>query len=509
MLPRRSANKFGLILSIFCIFMINMSTVSANQLNSQAQMLKFIEKASGDEIEDYKLKNIDFDSDQPNFYLATVNFLINQKQELVEDQMLREFFLNSSEVRKLFNASPKLPERYNAFDLKLIKERYDNILSSIDFLQQQRLATFSKEVFANNDTNDSHFDLIEDLNNIERLLFGVSSEVLLDGTSEIDQMLSAGMGLSRSGSPSTETSRSDSSQTPDSPQTDDSDSDPGSPDQQTDNQPRVSPEPTECQSDPELEKQLKDFQENQNNDTNNSDQAEDAPSSTNDENRSSGSNQNRNSNTNNTNQDPVANPPSSSLPVLEPFELECEEGAIFCFKKEEVLGRWGLVLPEIKNCVQCQIETFQGFMNQLLAQNLIPKKVTGNIGELPFCKAALAKSVAGFDFTIISKSIRQPYPVEPMTVEELTEIAPKQDKVLTGDKNVPDPTEQQLQKSLDRANRESADLERSIYSIQEGYSLIAGRMDLFNQLLDSLINNINALQRAAENLTKKKKCSDL
>ena len=92
MLPRRSANKFGLILSIFCIFMINMSTVSANQLNSQAQMLEFIDKASGDEIEDYKLKNIDFDSDQPNFYLATVNFLINQKQELVEDQMLREFF---------------------------------------------------------------------------------------------------------------------------------------------------------------------------------------------------------------------------------------------------------------------------------------------------------------------------------------------------------------------------------------------------------------------------------
>ena len=101
--------------------MLNMTTVSANLLNSQAQMLEFIDKASGDEIEDYKLKNIDFDSDQPNFYLATVNFLINQKQELVEDQMLREFFLNSSEVSKLFNASPKLPERYNAFDLKLEK----------------------------------------------------------------------------------------------------------------------------------------------------------------------------------------------------------------------------------------------------------------------------------------------------------------------------------------------------------------------------------------------------
>jgi len=503
---RQNVNKaLGLICGTFLLLGFSISAFAS--IGQQQAMLQNFEKAINKKIHKFELDDIDFDSSAPNIYATILNYLSKQKQELVYDKLRMEFQITPEQTQNLIQ-NDKLPKDYKGFDKETIISRYNQLITSVEVLQKQKLEIFTKELFANNNTSDSPFDLIDDLTRIEQILFASQSEVLLDGTSQLDKITGLSKRPSLSRSPRPETSPTPPSgsapEDPDQPQT-------NQPEGQQAQTPQISsdPSPNECQADPDLESQINEFEQNRPETSSSTDSPSDTGSDDSSSggpraNNTSGGGGSQSSNSNNNRQ----GNPNSSLPPTEPTEIKCEEGEIFCFVKEEVMGRWGLVMPAFKNCVNCQVKTMQEFMKQLLSQNLAPKKVTGNFGEFPYCKVALKKSVAGIDFTVISKAIRPLPPQPPAPINELIPPDPSEVvsiKTKVGD--IEDVTVARVQEALNKANQETANLQVMISNIQGGYKQIIQRIDLFNQLLNSLVSGVEALQRATDKLTRKEVCT--
>jgi len=511
------SNLAPIIVGIF-IFLGPWTGFLANSISIEQTVALLIEKATGEDLDDYDLDDIEFTEDKSNVYLTVLNYLSVQKQEVINQKMAREFNIDPQEIQDLVELA-KLPPKYK-FEPAYARARYDQIAAASETLQKQKLEIFAREIFANNDTDDSPFDLIQDLDRIESILFATRSEVMLSGTSQPDKLPSAGLTTTplSSTTPTPTTPRPDSQDQPDQ-------SDPQTPDSQDqpEQEPQVqapvspSPEPNECSTDSNLEDQLNDFEQSQatNSQTQgsstgsdqNPDSGPSSPPATGGTTPNTSAPGGGGSQANNSGE-PSAQPATRLMDVPDVNEVACPDDSIFCIVKEEVLGTWGLVIPSNLSCVQCQVDLFNQYMKDLLSNNLLAKKVTGNFAEFPFCKASLKKTVVGIDFAIISKSIRDPYPIKQATVASV-EPTPPPAEVATktqSDTAVEDPQKARLQEALDQANKEASEFEKQIKDIQEGYQDIGNRIDTFNTLLVSLKDAFAGLKQATDNLTKKEVC---
>lgn len=497
------SNLAPIIVGMF-IFLGPVTGFLANSISIEQTVALLIEKATGEDLDDYDLDDIEFTEDKSNVYLTVLNYLSVQKQEVINQKMSREFNINPQEIQDLVELG-QLPPKYK-FDPAYARARYDQIAAAADTLQKQKLEIFAREIFANNDTDDSPFDLIQDLDRIESILFATRSEVMLSGTSQPENLPSAGLTRTPMSS-AAPTTRPDSSNQPE--QSDPQNPDPqDQPEQDSQAQTPVSPspEPNECSTDSNLEDQLNDFEQSQaarsqSSESNQTSDSQESSTSTDSTPGPGGSQANNSSATS-------SQPATRLMDVPDVNEIACPDDSIFCIVKEEVLGTWGLVIPSNLSCVQCQVDLFNQYMKDLLSNNLLAKKVTGNFAEFPFCKASLKKTVVGIDFAIISKSIRDPYPIKQATVASIEPTPPPSEVATTplSDTAVVDAQKARLQEALDQANKEASEFEKQIKDIQSGYQDLGNRIDTFNTLLVSLKDAFAGLKQATDNLTKKEVC---
>ena len=361
----------------------------------------------------------------------------------------------------------------------------------------------------NNETSDSPFDLIQDLTDLEKILFNSQSEVLLDGMFESQKLSGLPMGFSNV-QPSGSTP--DNNQEESSQGGDNNDQDPNegqTPDTQSGDIDLIPQSQTsECDLDPDLSDQLKELDENKNsNQTGSNDQDREAqpggdnkPDEKPDEERQ---------NTQVTSRDQATSPlPFSDYPTL---NNECPEDQMFCLKQENIMGRWGLVIPEDRNCIACKVSQIKAGMSQVLAVNLVPKKVTGNFGEFPYCKEELKKSLILFDFRILSRPMRADDPTTEVTQANVSDILPSISPLETSTiptRNILERDEEasNLEQAIQAANVESDRFTDEINDLKQGYTDILSRIDLFNRHMKTISTGIKSLRDNANELTKKKKC---
>lgn len=499
----RQPNVFKALLGLFIIVILsNPVTIAANQVNDKA-VFQYLDAAKNSDIED--LTNIDFSEDIPNAYLSIAKFYLSDAQDLVFDSLSNEFVVSESVIRDVV-LNNKQPKNLNAVN---VRERYRQASKDLKKIQEQKITTYAREVFMNNETSDSPFDLIQDLTDLEKILFNSQSEVLLDGMFESQKLSGLPMGFSNV-QPSGSTP--DNNQEESSQGGDNNDQDPNegqTPDTQSGDIDLIPQSQTsECDLDPDLSDQLKELDENENsNQTGSNDQDREAqpggdnkPDEKPDEERQ---------NTQVTSRDQATSPlPFSDYPTL---NNECPEDQMFCLKQENIMGRWGLVIPEDRNCIACKVSQIKAGMSQVLAVNLVPKKVTGNFGEFPYCKEELKKSLILFDFRILSRPMRADDPTTEVTQANVSDILPSISPLETSTiptRNILERDEEasNLEQAIQAANVESDRFTDEINDLKQGYTDILSRIDLFNRHMKTISTGIKSLRDNANELTKKKKC---
>ena len=489
-------------------------SLASNQISDQS-VFEYINQSKGSQIKD--LTRIDFSDEQPNPYLSISKFYLKDAPNLVFEALSNEFVVAQDTIRDVVIRN-KRPDKLNVTN---VINRFKQASNDVRSIQNQKITTFAREVFMNNELDDSPFDLIADLSKLENILFKTQSEVLLDGMYDSSALTGLPMGFSNVSNqaspidPETDTEQSQNNEDQSSEPQDNQD--PSQIDQ-NDTQVEViqQPESNECEIDPELSNQL--------------DQAasqaslESEPSPTNTE-QAGGSNNltppipTENPNSENPQaQDPQEqvssrNSDTSPLPFSDYPTLnnECPADQVFCLKKEEIPGRWGLVIPADRDCVACKIEQIKAGMNQVLAVNLVPKKVTGNFGEFPYCKEELKKSLIVFDFKVLSRPMRAEDPTREIREADISDVlptsSPQETTTLATDSIIDRDVEAiAVEEALQEANRELDIFTDQINDLKRGYTDILSRLDLFNRHINTISTALRSLRTNALELTKKSKC---
>ena len=158
----RQPNVFKALLGLFIIVILsNPITIAANQVNDKT-VFQYLDVAKGGKIED--LTNIDFSEEKPNAYLSIAKFYLSDAQDLVFDSLSNEFVVSESVIRDVV-LNNKQPPNLNTAN---VRERYRQASKDLKKIQEQKITTYAREVFMNNETSDSPFDLIQDLTDLEK-----------------------------------------------------------------------------------------------------------------------------------------------------------------------------------------------------------------------------------------------------------------------------------------------------------------------------------------------------
>jgi len=501
----RPLNVFKVLLGLFVILIqSNLTLFASNQITDKGVYLYLT--AANNDIKD--LTKIDFSESKPDSYLSISKFYLSDAQDLVFESLSNEFVVSEKVIRDVVRNNLQ----YENLNNSNVRARYEQASKDIKKIQKQKITTFAREVFMNNETSDSPFDLIKDLEKLEKLLFNFQSEVLLDGMYKSESLSGLPMGFSNvSLSSLAPGSDSDTPQLSTDDERDDTGSDvTGTPPTQAGAIDIIQqPESSECDLDPDLNDQLDQINQN-NQDSNENDQDNTSSGGSNNQEPSSPENtdaQDENEQVSSQNNSTTALP-FSDYPTLND---ECPEDQIFCLKQEEIMGRWGLVIPEDKNCIACKVSQIKAGMSQVLAVNLVPKKVTGNFGEFPYCKEELKKSLIIFDFKILSRPMRASDPTTEVTTASVEDILPTRSPAETS--TLPttnileaDPEAQELERAIQAANAEADLFTDEINDLKQGYEDIVDRMNLFNKHMKSISTALKSLRDNANELTTKSTC---
>jgi len=499
---------FGLLI----IFFTNQIANANNQITDQL-IFDYINKAQESRIKD--VTQVNLASQNPNVYLSISKFFMSDAERLVYQMLSDEFTISESDVVAVVKSNKQIPNLNN----DNVRARYEQASKDLKTVQKNKIDTFAKEAFMNNSTEDSFFDLIIDLNDLEQVLFNSQSEILLDGMSIPQNLTGLPAGFSNVPTPSNP-SQTQADPNPDQPTPPDDQAE--APEDNLDptlpNTPSVisQSETSSCDADPELTQQLENIQppavdtssgsnpsDSQNTNPQDNPQSNQPPSSPNPESDPQATN------------GPVSSQNNTTTPLgfsdYPTMEFECEEDQMFCLSVEEVMGRFGLVIPADQNCLACKVSQIKAAMNQILAVNLLPQKVTGNIGEFPFCKEELKKSLIVFNFKILSKPLRPTDPTREVREAQITQslpTPPRQDIISSSTQNIleRDIAIEQVQEALQEANQQSAELSDQISDLKFGYNDIIGRMETFNRHMQNLHTAIASLREAATPLLNKSKC---
>lgn len=398
-----------------------------------------------------------FGSNNKNIYLYIYQELLEKPNKAVIAKVAASYGMTPQEAEAVISGSiePLLRMRGNTYtqeraiiDQQKIQKSFSDLLQSSQLMYDLKMVTAPTEIFANGTLDDSSFDLIQDLNQIEQVLF-VNQEKTYFNQAPFKEA-SSGKTSKKTGSPPASTTPSyastsstntsaPSSSTPSAP------SAPSSPESPSPSVPSPSiissAGPTEplpqhtytfddlvsetydggkpvdqCSSDAPLDKALNSYDAAHPASQNPSSPG--APSNSG-SNPGSGSGSGASAPTGVigtvTPPQSITNTPAPELTVTPvshavgatlPDESGCDlakdeellasfpdevppgKSKIFCLKFKEHFRTYQAYAPGL-SCIQCMVAGMSETMRKMLSQSLTPNKLTGNLGESAKCKKAI------------------------------------------------------------------------------------------------------------------------
>lgn len=352
-----------------------------------------------------------------NIYLRTLNSFTEEIQPSIYEGMSLVTNYSTQELESIFeynNLQPFLATESDLYQIQSLQNKYQELLNLYqqekDFftnLAQLKQKTAIYEIFVDGNTQNSGFDLIADLNQIEQKLFlsnqprsiqynnrnnfwnQFNSEPILTNLQPVSAFVYSEFtsSLDQDQSSNSNTTSQDNTDTPNQPNRDPINLDP-TPEYQF---------PTlqygaVCEIDPKLKQELDIYADQQaTNSANQSDQ-----NTTTDANPSPTQAEGSNSSSNNSS-NPVVPATQSSPFNPSNFQLNqsCPADQIFCFTQEIKYNQVDLIYPQgSTDCIGCTINRLNQSLQTLLDNGVLPQKITGNFGEPAICKQGSVGKIA-------------------------------------------------------------------------------------------------------------------
>lgn len=463
------------------------------------------------------LSNLDISSPDKipnqNLYLRTLNSFTKELTPSVYEGMSLVTDLSASEIAAVIEFDNLSPLQTTASSVSQTQSSYRNLLA----LYQQEKSFFVElakirhqaavyEIFTDNNSQNSGFDLLTDLNKIEEQLFQESTPNTIAYSdpnrsdfwnnynsqpfvSTFSPVNFTSFSSSKSSDPNTEAPSDSSSQEQ-------------SPNQGLDPTPAYQFPAIQygavCQVDPSLKQELDIFQSESENQPDNQDSTQDQTST--------GQNGNQASETSQTQNSLPSLPQQIAAYQSKPFQVNfsnqgqsCAPDQVFCFTRELKFNTAGLLYPEGSDCVSCIINRLNQNLQLLLDKGVLPQKITGNFGEPALCKKASYGDI-GLNLNIFSKPILPSLPnpdlirdIDPNFSENLLY---QQNAVSNNGFSITNDT--QTQNSLDLLSQNNAKqfiskFDSSLTAEFANNSYIAQVIESQDQHFDSISEQINTL----------------
>jgi len=389
---------------------------------------------------EFKLSDI-FGSDEKsygqNLYLALYQKVAVEPEQSALDKVAQMKGLSAEEAQSVLNgtigpliqAHPKVSQDQALEWAKQMRQLYQDSVDTASFSAEAEAEVMPTEIFANNDTSDSGFDLVADLNDIEKILF-------------IDVAAVDVMQTYSGGQPSKDTKKpQDIAPGPEPSLANPQDEQISSPltssgdknaiPKKSTPKSKIGPKPfgtlyapeadknapeTEsvpadqvaidnaCPSDPTLDASIEEYDQTHeaSEPTLSSGNKTNSNSSTGSKNNNGNSGDNNDSNAGNSNANDSSGSGSENIfdvkdidPLPAKIEMApagkhqttnlCPDGALFCVKISTHSAKYGTYTPS-DPCIACHVEKMNEAMKKLVSRNLMPKKMTGNLMEVAKCK---------------------------------------------------------------------------------------------------------------------------
>lgn len=364
-------NVHRVLIAITLALVINMVPAQAEgqTKNALREEMVSIMADQDNRVRAERFSNFDIEAEQPNLYLTLYNEIILEADLNAKRTVASRSNTTRTGVEQALNTANN--------DQQDLVEAYEAERKFYEMLAAHENETLALEIFANGSTRDASFDLLKDLERIEKILFGENygSQYDLSNSDNGGRRQSIGSLFQQA---TTVRNGSNTSQTASTPE----------------DQPIII-NPEVCQLDDDLVSNLNEYySEFANPDT------EDDPAPIGD----SGSN--------------IGD--RKALNPLEPNNESCTD--IFCLRVERIYATRTSYFPVDDTCIACTVEDIATITDELIAESLVPRKVTGNFGEPNICKESYSKNILSMRISLLKRPI---VPETNVAFRQATELSPE------------------------------------------------------------------------------------
>ena len=390
--------SIGLIIIIAVWMKGNARADKSSPLLSNQQLFSKLLNEIGINNPDYDLKLRDIftggeKNAGQNLYLAIYNKIILGTEKNALKQVGQSSGLNTYEIQAvlagditpLMQKHPHWTQEEIERNMYELQERYNDFVDIEELRSESEAYVMPSEIFANGDVSDSGFDLIDDLNNIEKILF-------MDVTpSTVNQAYSGGLPEQPTQPP--QTTGPGSQPTSSNPQQNQQ-TQPGKVSGGlTGNEPKhaetgdvLADIYQACPSNDNLSKALDDYKQKTYGNTDSS--------------QLSGSKSQDKGASNSSNTSDQTNNDSGTPPPAQTSDQKFQEGdwtdklpcnKLFCIEITTHSAQYTAYNPS-DPCIACHAKEIRKMLKKTVSYNLAPGKMTGNIMEIAKCKSGFSLS---------------------------------------------------------------------------------------------------------------------
>jgi len=413
-------NKFivtfllSVLISYFSVsYYLNPSVLASTDSPFEARVIQQINRQAEIRLSRQTFDNLEFKKRRDaNLYLTLYNeYAVRSRENAIRATAAYEGIKPADVENAIFRG--EIPTS-SSDDQVQLTDKLESIRTSYNFeramfrdLTYLQMNTLAFEMFANGSRSDSGFDLLKDLDDIEKLLFAERTPSQFDGSINLDR--STAKSITSQGFATTPPQQPISTQ-PEDPSAEDNDEDPD----QTGTQPGTPDEdlPSSnlaCPIDSSLQNAFQNFEDTQlalfDGELNPSLDATNQSSAISSFSQKAG----------------FSRP---NLKAFQPTPPRCNAGGVFtdylvfCLRTEIVRAKARSYFPEQEDCVACEIQKIAKIIDDIHSDSLVPQKITGNIGEPAVCKN-YALSVLTMNISLIPAPARSDLEIVPL-VQEMT-----------------------------------------------------------------------------------------